>query len=449
VIGEARVKETLSTSELCPGMFVSDLDRPWLGTPFLIQGFLIEDEQQIAELQGCCKSVVIDRSRSVGEQAKPGGAHFRPKLADPAPRRLAVEEYVQADQATSDDFPAICRALRTRTSPGRRFDRPPAVNPADGQSRLEPEMLYSAPIVEDIKRTLEAIRDSSDLDSGEKIEQIGELVGELAQGVSRNPDAVLWLTRLKSTDQYSYDHAVDVSVHLMVFGRFLNLAADVVEKLGLVGMMQDIGKVDIPRDILNKPDQLTTEEYALVQSHVASSLEMLRKQSAFDPEMLEIVAGHHERYDGSGYPSRLQGEKISLHAELAGMLDAYCAMTRNRCYNSGVSHQRALEALISSRGSKFRSALVDQFIQCMGLYPVGTLVELNSGEVAVVIQQNRVRRLQPRVLVILAADKSIERYPRTLDLMMNPANALGETYRILRSLPPDAYGIDPRELYLA
>ncbi len=449
MIGEERVKETLPTSELCPGMFVSDLDRPWLGTPFLIQGFLIEDEQQIAELQRCCKNVVIDRSRSIGEQAKPGGAHSRPKPSDPVPRRLVVEEYVRADQATPDDFPAICRVLRTRTSGSRRFDRPPAVNPVDGQSRLEPEMLYSAPIVDDIKRTLEAIRDSSDLDSGGKIEQISELVGELAEGVSRNPDAVLWLARLKSTDQYSYDHAVDVSVHLMVFGRFLNLAADMVEKLGLVGMMQDIGKVDIPRDILNKPDQLTAEEYALVQSHVASSLEMLRKHPVFDAEMLEIVAGHHERYDGSGYPSRLQGEKISLHAELAGMLDAYCAMTRNRCYNSGVSHQRALEALINSRGSKFRAALVDQFIQCMGLYPVGTLVELNSGEVAVVIQQNRVRRLQPRVLVILAADKSIERYPRTLDLMMNPANALGETYRILRSLPPDAYGIDPRELYLA
>ena len=131
------------------------------------------------------------------------------------------------------------------------------------------------------------------------------------------------------------------------------------------------------------------------------------------------------------------------------MIDAYCAMTRNRSYNPAVSHQRALDSLVSTRGSKFREALVDQFIQCMGLYPVGTLLELNSGEVGVVIQQNRVRRLQPRILIVLAADKSIERYPRTRDLMMNPATDVGETYRILRSLPPDAYGIDPRELYLA
>ncbi|MBS1196925.1 MAG: metal-dependent phosphohydrolase [Proteobacteria bacterium] len=448
MIGEGVVKETLPTSELCVGMYVSDLDRPWLGTPFLLQGFLIEDTEQITQLQQCCKTVEIDRSRSIGDQAKSRSANFQFKPSEPAPRTATVEEYVQVDEAKPEDFPAICRLLRNKRS-SRRFAKQPAINPVDGQSRLEPEMLYSAPIIDDIKQTLEAIRNSFDLESGEKIRQISALVGELAGSVSRNPDAMLWLTRLKSTDRYSYDHAVDVSIHLMIFGRFLNLAAEMVEKLGLVGMMQDIGKVDIPQDVLNKPDRLTDEEYALIQSHVASSLEMLANQANFDAEMLEIVAGHHERHDGSGYPSRLQGEKISLNAELAGMIDAYCAMTRNRSYNPAVSHQRALEYLIGSRGSKFREALVDQFIQCMGLYPVGTLVELNSSEVAVVIQQNRVRRLQPRVLIVLAADKSIERYPRTLDLMMNPATALGETYRILRSLPPDAYGINPSELYLA
>lgn len=440
------MKEIISASDLRIGMFVSDLDRPWLGTPFLLQGFLIEDNDQIADLQKCCKNVEVDRSRSVGDQTKSAKAQYRP--SPPLPHHLSVEEYSEADQATPDDFPVICRMLREKPS-RQRFPKPPAINPADGQSRLEPEMLYSAPIVDDIKNTLEAIRDSFDLEDGGKIRQIGSLVKELADSVTRNPDALLWLTRLKSTDRYSYDHAVDVSVHLMIFGRFLNLAAEMVEKLGMAGMMQDIGKVDIPQDILNKPDRLTDTEYALIQSHVASSLEMLAQQANFDTEMLDIVAGHHERFDGSGYPSRLQGEKISLNAELAGMIDAYCAMTRNRSYNPAVSHQRALESLIGGRGSKFRDALVDQFIQCMGLYPVGTLVELNGGEVGVVIQQNRVRRLQPRVLIVLAADKSIERYPRTLDLMMNPATALGETYRILRSLPPDAFGIDPRELYLA
>lgn len=442
--GISTVKENLPVSELRIGMFVSDLDRPWLGTPFLLQGFLIEEADQIAELRRLCQTVVVDRSRSTIDFSR----SLSPSIPAASLVRKAVADYEQADEATAEDFHAICRLLREKPS-RPRFSKLPEVNPADGQSRLEPEMLYSAPIVDDVKQTLEAIRTSFDLENGEKIGQIGGLVRELAESVTRNPDALLWLTRLKSTDRYSYDHAVDVSVHLMIVGRFLNMAPELVERLGLAGMMQDIGKVDIPQDILNKPDRLSEEEYALIRQHVASSLEMLAKHSLFDAEMLEVVAGHHERFDGSGYPGRLRGEKISLCAEISGMIDAYCAMTRNRSYNPAVSHQRALESLIASRGSKFREALVDQFIQCMGLYPVGTLVELNSQEVGVVIQQNRVRRLQPRILVVLAADKSMERYPRTLDLMMNPTTALGETYRIVRSLPPDAYGIDPHEFYLA
>ncbi|MGE5384617.1 MAG: HD-GYP domain-containing protein [Betaproteobacteria bacterium] len=426
-------------------MFVADLDRPWLETPFLLQGFLITEDRQIALLRQYCKTVEVDFSRSASNLKR---SHPKPapaKTADPAAKKL---QFRTVEDARPDDFAAICRMLREKPSRDR-YAEPPAVSAIDGQSRLEPELLYSAPIVDDVKRTLQSIRETQNPENAEKLHQVGSLVSELAESVQRNPDAMLWLTRLKTTDRYSYDHAVDVSVHLMIFGRFLNLAPRVVQALGLAGMLQDIGKVDISQDILNKRDHLDEEEYALIQSHVASSLEMLIGQPGFGPEVLDIVAGHHERHDGSGYPRRLQGEKISLTAELSGLIDVYCAMTRNRAYNTAISHHRALEALISTRGTKFREPLVDQFIQCMGLYPVGTMVELNSGEVGVVIQQNRVRRLLPRVLIVLASDKSMERYPRTLDLMMRPETATGDPYRILRSLPPDAYGIDPKELYLA
>lgn len=439
---EEKMKEQLSTTKICPGMFVAELDRPWLGTPFLLQGFLIEDEQEMALLRQYCTTVIIDRSRSIGEHyatAPAAGSAVRPARS---PAEITV-----VNEAQPEDFASICNFLRQAPA-GRHYPRPPTISPVNGQSRLEPELLYSAPIIDDVKQTLQTIRETLDLESGKKIEQIGALVHELADSVQRNPDALLWLTRLKSTDRYSYDHAVDVSVHLMIFARFLNLPASTIEGLGLAGMMQDIGKVDLPQEILNKPGQLTAEEYALVQSHVASSLEMLVSQPGFNPELLSIVASHHERHDGSGYPQRLAGDKITLEAELAGLIDAYCAMTRKRAYNPAVSHHHALEELIEVRGSKFRSPLVNQFIQCMGVYPVGSLVELNSSEVAVVIQQNRVRRLQPRVFVVLAADKTVERYPRTIDLLMQPETAAREPYRILRSLPPDAYGIDPRELYL-
>ena len=172
-------------------------------------------------------------------------------------------------------------------------------------------------------------------------------------------------------------------------------------------------------------------------------------QNRFIQTGATIALRHHERYDGTGYPRGLAGMSIPLAAEMAGIVDSYCAMTRERVYRGAVSSQRAMETLNQLRDTQFRETLVDQFLQCIGLYPIGTLVELNSGEVGVVIQQNQVRRLQPRVLVLLAPDKSIERFPRTLDLLMQPEFGDGEPYRNVQARAPHAYGIDPNDFYLA
>lgn len=435
------MKETIPAQKLEPGMFVVELDRPWLGTPFLLQGFLIDSDQQLADLKKYCTTVTIDRNRSIG-------AHY----AAPAHHSAAISHRSASASSASmesvpDDFHAVCQTLRTQAQ--RRAGRKvPQVSGVDQQSRLETELLYSAPIVDDVKHKLESIRSSIGAAISGDIREVASLVTEMAEAVERNPDAMIWLTRLRSSDEYSYDHAVDVSVHLMVVARFLGMPAQIVELLGLVGLMQDVGKISIPESVLSKQEALTEEELALVQSHVASSMEILAGQPDFSIEALNIVGSHHERFDGSGYPRRIQGEKISLHAELAGLIDSYCAMTRQRAYCSAVSSQRALESLIAMRGTKFRAPLVDQLIQCLGLYPIGSLVELNSGEVGVVIQQNQIRRIKPRIMLILGPDKSVERRPRTLDLIMDPACSTGEPCRIVRSLPINAYGINPADFYL-
>lgn len=436
-------KITVPTLDLQVGMFVSDLDRPWIETPFLMQGLLIENTAQIATLQQYCQQVSVDRSRSLGDAYAPRD-HGRDRPRQPG----SLPVFRQATDARPNDFAAICRQLRIEPVL-RRYRFLPDLNPADQQSPLEAELLYSAPIVDDVKRTLKSIRDAIANAETVSLNEVGKQVAEMARSVERNPEAMIWLARLRSTDQYSYDHALDVSVHMMVFARFLGLAPKIIEQLGIAGLMQDIGKIDIPSCVLNKPDNLTDEEYKLVQSHVASSLEMLLGQPTFPNHVLEIVASHHERADGSGYPRRLKGERISFHGELAGLVDTYCAMTRDRAYGTAISSQKALESLIGMRGSKFREPVVDQFIQCIGLYPVGSLVELNTGEVGVVIQQNQVRRLKPRLMILLGPDKSIERNPITIDLMMEPTTPTGEAYRILRALPANAYGIDPGEFYLA
>lgn len=424
-------------------MYVAELDRPWLGTPFLLQGFLIDEAEQIAQLTQYCQTVLIDRRRSVGDQyaAKPRDRDVPGEKTAATSQQFASES---VETSGDSEFLSIAHRLRYRAP----LSTAPRMLPSSHESRLEAELLYSAPIIDDVHRTLEMIQQGRDSTGNLDLSRVQGLVGEMAAGVERNPDAMLWLTRLKITDQYSYDHAVDVSVHLMIFGRFLGLGRGVVEDLGQAGLMQDIGKIEIDPEILSKPSALTVQEFLAVQTHVSSSLELLAGHHDFSPEVLRIIAAHHERSDGSGYPSGLEAESISLNAELAGLIDTYCAMTRHRVFSDAVSSQKALEQLSRMRGVKFREALVDQFIQCLGLYPIGSLVELNTGEVAVVIQQNQVRRLRPRLLVLLAQDKTLERRPRSLDLMMDPQTPMGDTYRIKCALPSNAYGIDPTEFFL-
>lgn len=430
--------EAVPVALLETGMFIAELDRPWPGTPFLLQGFLIESAEQIAQLQALCRFVGVDRRRSTG-------VHCTAPVRRHTAALLSGERAINAEE----EFLPIARRLRQlkshKASSAAAQIRPPG---GAGESALEAELLCSAPVIDDVQRTLLAIRAAIDASVNPDLSRVGGLVREMAAGVERNPDALLWLTRLKKTDQYSYDHAIDVSVHLMVFGRFLGLSTLRVEELGLAGLMQDVGKTQLDPEILGKPAALTDAEYLEVQSHVASSLELLVGQPAFSPEVLEIIAAHHERHDGSGYPRRLDGSCLSLPVELAGLIDTYCALTRHRVYSAAVSSQKALEMLVRMRGSLFREALIDQFVQCIGLYPIGTLLELNTGEVAVVIQQNQVRRLKPRLLILLAQDKSIERRPRSLDLMLDPLTPTGTLYRIRHALPPNAHGIDPAEFFL-
>ena len=413
------------------GVFVAELDRPWLGTPFLLQGFLIDDEAQIRQLQALCRLVYVDRRRSIGDQ-------YVAMIRERDRRRLAL------GALDDDEFLAVARRLRAGMADdeARRKARPL------GETGLEEELLYSAPVIEDVQRTLATIRETISSGATVDLARVCDLVDELAAGVERNPDAMLWLTRLKATDQYSYDHAIDVSVLLMVFGRFLGLGRDAVGELGRAGLMQDIGKIHVSSDILVKEEPLSDVEFREIQSHVASSLELLVGQSGFSRTVLSIVAEHHERYDGSGYPRSIGLERISLAAEMSGLVDTYCAMTRDRVFSPAISSQGALEAICRLRDVKFRDAIVDQFVQCVGLYPIGTLVELNSAEVAIVIEQNRVLRERPRLMVLLSADKSLMSRPKYLNLMQSPVAPGGDPYRVVKALPPNAYGIDPAEFFL-
>jgi HD-GYP domain-containing protein (c-di-GMP phosphodiesterase class II) len=449
------MRSTVPIEKLRVGMFVADLDRPWLGTPFLLEGFLIESQDEIATLRKFCTFVYVDDSRSVGDLQKTQ-TRWAPEPRLTGDARLPPAPLVQRD------FHKVLRTLRQQNkefkerSPKREVrlaelrKRPvPPLQPYDQQSDIEEELFFSTPFFEELRDSLTNVAEALRTDGMPDFAIVKENISEVVRSIQRNPDAAIWLTRLRTTDNYTYDHSLDVSVHIVVFGRFLGMPEKTLEMLGFAALMLDVGKSRITPEILTKSGPLESAEFELVKAHVADSLNMYESSGNDDPDILQIIAQHHERYDGSGYPNGISGEKISLHAEMAGIIDTYCAMIRQRAYRAPISTQRGLEHLVKTRGTQFRDLFVDQFIQCIGIYPVGSIVELNSGEVAVVVAQNQVRRLKPRVMILLGPDKTPDRRPRTLDLIYDPANPTGEPYRIVKALPSDAYGIDPKDFFLA
>lgn len=514
------MKEIVAASDLQPGMFVAELDRPWLDSPFLMQGFLIEDEATLAQLRGLCRFVYVDRVRSVGE-------HYRaPPLESVAAERsrnagAGLRVHQDAPPRAKRDFVDVLRWLRiggdapaagpavegevreARADYGSRPASPPgarahapadapverggikslldrlfgargevaapgierAADAGDGSTgsadddtasrrwdetvAVEDELVEAAPLYASAQTSVAQLVLDVQHNLRPDMERVRSGVEDMMHSVVRNPDALLWLTRLKRTDQYAYDHALDSSVLLMVFARTMGMEAAEMTLLGIAGLMQDIGKVKLPPRLLKKSGPITRLEREIFRAHVDYSLAILKDSGEDDPELLSVVSRHHERVDGSGYPAGLSGDEIGLYGQMAGIVDCYSAMTRERPWGDALSPQQALEEINKLRDVWFSASVVDAFIQCVGLYPVGTLVELSSGEVAVVIGQNRIRRLKPRVLVLLAPDKSPNKHPAPIDLLFDPVAPDGSPYAIRRALPPGAHGIDPQEFYLS
>ncbi len=510
------MKEIVAASDLKVGMFVAELDRPWLESPFLMQGFLVEDGETLEQLRGLCRFVYVDWQRSTGE-------HYRAPRIESVAANLGRREpliHVHDDAPrTRRDFVEVLRWLRAggkapeakapqarekraqyavadvspthrthapmdvsaRSSSesgglkgllgrwfGPRGEAPPPGHDGDAPDHesaedteadragrwrdsvaVEDELVDAAPVYAAAQTSVEQLVRDVQHNLRPDMERVRSGVDDMMHSVVRNPDALLWLTRLKRTDQYAYDHALDSSVLLMVFARTMGMEASEMTTLGIAGLMQDIGKVKLPPRLLKKSGAITRLEREIFRAHVDYSLAILKASAENDPAVLSVVARHHERYDGSGYPDALVGDEIGLYGQMAGIVDCYSAMTRERPWGDALSPQEALEEINKLRNTWFSESVVDAFIQCVGLYPVGTLVELNSDEVGVVISQNRVRRLKPRVLVLLGPDKTPNAHPATLDLLFDPVSPGGSPYAIRHALPPGAYGIDPQEFYLS
>lgn len=407
-------------------MYVAELDRPWLGTPFLFQGFEIRSPAEIEELRRYCKWVTIEL---------PDTFVTLPEKRPAAPQQIRKTNAVptEAEQKIARDFLKIVNQPRGEPVYTDQRTLEQELNTAREHHAIARTMLYQ--ILEDVR-------------AGKNIDSITakRVVGELTESVIRNPDALTCFIQLKKKDEYTALHSLRVCILALAFGRHLGLDRETLQMLGLGALLHDIGKLKVPAEILNKPGALSEYEFSLMKSHVPQGVELLEKMSGIPRPALEVVRCHHERFNGSGYVSGLKGDEIGFFGMIGGIVDCYDAITSDRAYRGGMSAHMALKQMYEWRGRDFHTGLVEQFIQCMGIYPIGSVVELNTGEIGVVVTMNRVRRLKPRVTLVLSATGSPYSTPLTVDLMTHKTSD-GRPCEIDRVHEPSVYGIDP-VLYL-
>jgi HD-GYP domain-containing protein (c-di-GMP phosphodiesterase class II) len=303
----------------------------------------------------------------------------------------------------------------------------------------------AAALADDALRTLLA-----DMAAGGelKLVDVHATAQDLAASVVRNPDALQWLVRLRAKDANVYAHGVKVAVYLLSFARHLGFAPAELVQMATIGLLLDVGKIYIEPELLRRAGPLTPAEHRRVQQHVRLGQEALAATGTLPAVVVEGIAEHHERVDGTGYPRQLALESISIHGRMAAIADAFAAMTSPRPYAPTLAPFDALKAMYAEAGKKFHAPLVEQFVQAVGIFPTGALVELSTGEVAVVVCHNRVRRLEPRVLVVTDRAKRRLDAPYELDLLTQSQSSVdGKPIRIDRGLAEGAYGLDLAALY--
>ena len=429
-------KQKVLVSELKIGMYVCELDRPWLETPFLMQGFLIEADEDIGTLSKHCEFVYIDVARGT---VKPGT--FSHAVAPAVETKQQSQTVIPLRKAKAQ--PTVVRSDKQRLMKllsGRSLRK------YRDSVAWNQEIISAKKAVEGLNTAIKDMFVSIKQGSGIQFSKLKQAVSPLVSSIERNPDACIWLARLKNQDSYIYKHSVASSIWAVAMGRELGLPPADLKSLALGALLMDIGKLRVPQELLRKKGVVNEQELRVLRNHVCHSIDALRNTSSSNQDIWDMVAHHHERHNGSGYPRGLRGDSIPLVAKIAGIVDCYDAMTSDRPYARSVSPSSAIKHLYQARDTEFDSVLVEEFIQAVGLYPAGTLVLLSSGEVAIVIAEGRARRLKPKVLLLLDADKTPLDELKIINLLEAQCPNSGKSIDIVQSLEPGSFGIDPETI---
>lgn len=419
------MRKKVDTCDVQIGMYIAQLDRPWLETPFMFQGFELESTEAQQKLRELCKYVWIETDLGLDyiPPARGGQAAFARM------EKLAEEE---------EQVKKIVRKLATESA------QPTNRKPYQDQTTFEQEIVVARKIEADSRAVMRDTLENVKAGKGIDLKMANKIVTRMVDSVIRNPDALVCLSYLKEVSEYTALHSIRCCILALTFGRHLALSRDELAILGIGALLHDIGMAKIPREILDKRTGLDETELKIMKQHVPWGLQIVKDAGGLPPGALEIIAQHHERGDGDGYPGQRKGPLISPAGYIGAVVDVYDAITSDRVYDNGMSAEDALKRMYEWREKDFSAPMVEDFIRCMGIFPIGSLVELNTGSVGVVITINRARRLKPKVALVLTAGKTPYSARIVTDLLEH-TDGQGREIKINRVLPAGTYGINPMD----
>jgi putative nucleotidyltransferase with HDIG domain len=396
------MRRKVNVSELVVGMYVAELDKPWENSSFLFQGFAIENDEDLTKLREECQFVFVEEEQST------------PASLKAAPRPAAG--------------PNVSTTITSRSGPG---DSTPFHK--EIRQVVQTQQLART----NINRVLDEARLGKTLDTKETKGAVTQMVS----AVTANPNSMLWLANLRLKHERTASHCLNSAILCIAFGKHIGLSEVDLNMLGQGAMLHDIGKVRLAPGILDKAGALTESEMQIVRRHPIDGEAVLKLTRQLPDKVLEIVRHHHERIDGKGYPDGLVGDQVPLGARIVGMVDTYDSLTSETPYNMAKTPADALGVLRSEGADAFGKDMVQEFIRCLGIYPIGSLVQCNNGALAVVVSSTPASRLKP-VIMVIRDERGKETRPRMLLSLATMDPALAARWGLKGNVDPKAHNVD-------